>query len=129
MDSSHTIGRVDQEFAERQTLELACEDWCGIWEPLWILNTQWPDLPAETRARLAAGALRRLSDLGYITFIRVPWPRPSGLEQYANLPIEEVAAELEGPGWKKVPPASDVWFVATPEGQAAYHASDSAPFG
>lgn len=117
---------MDQEFAERAALELACEDWCGIWEALWILNTQRPDLPADTRATLAATALRRLHDLGYITFIRVPWPGPSGLEDYLGLPFEDVNAELDGQGWKQVPPVSDVWFGATPEGQAAYMARDPA---
>lgn len=120
---------MDQEFAEREALELACEDWYGIWDALWILNTHRPDLHPETRARLAAGALRRLSALGHITFIRVPWPGPSGSEDYASLPIEDVEAELEGQGWKQVPPVSDVWFGATPEGEAAYRARDPASFG
>lgn len=119
---------MDQEGVEREALELACEDWFGIWELLWGVNSDRPELSPDDRANLATDALRRLRDRGHIRFIRVPWPGPSGSEEYASLPIEEVEAELERQGWKQVPPASDVWFGATPEGEAAYRSRDPATF-
>lgn len=115
---------MDRELAEHEALLLATEDWTGIWEVLWALNTLMPDHRAEERADLAANALRVLADRGHISFIRVPWPGPSSEEDYPRLTCAEVEAELQGAGWRHVPPESDVWFGATPEGATEFLARD-----
>jgi hypothetical protein len=112
---------MDQDQADREALILANEaGWAGLWEVLWSLNTSRPALPADRRERLAANALRRLRDLGYLTFARAPWPGPTDSYEYKSLTAEEVEAALESQGWRQVPPASDVWFTATAQGEAAF---------
>jgi hypothetical protein len=120
---------MDHELAERETLLLAIDDWTGVWEALWALNTLMPDRRAEVRADLAANALRMLADRGLISFIRAPWPGPLGDEDHPALTRAEVEAELQGAGWRRVPPESDVWFGATPDGEAQLLARDQTSVG
>jgi hypothetical protein len=115
------------EATESLALELACEDWYGIWEVLWSCNVRFPDAPAAVRAQLALQALRRLRDADLITFIRVPWPGPDGRQTYDAIPLEDVERELEGSGWRELPPRSEVWFGATPEGERAYRSRTGWP--
>jgi hypothetical protein len=96
---------------------LACEDWTGLWEPLWALNTIAPAVAIKERERLAAAAIRNLRDAGYITFVRMAWPPVGEPEKVAP---EEVETALQGDGWRQIPPDCDVWFGATATGEAAY---------
>ena len=112
---------VYQEHADREALLLANESgWAGLWEVLWSLNASRPALSVDRRERLAENALRRLRDLGYITFIRVPWPGPTESRDYDAMSSEEVEAAIEGSGWRQDPPAGDIWFTATPQGEAEF---------
>lgn len=122
---------MDQEHADREALLLDNESgWAGLWEVLWSLNTSRPALSVERRERLAMNALRRLKHLGYITFIRAPWPGPTETQAYDAMSSQEVDAAIESGGWRQDPPAADVWFTATPQGEAAFQtqlARDPAP--
>lgn len=107
---------MDIARAEHETLLLACEDWAGLWEPLWALNTIAPDLALDERERLAATAIRNLRDAGYITFVRMAWPP---FEEPEEIGPEDVETALRGDRWRRSPPDCDVWFGATAKGEAA----------
>ena len=105
--------------AEYLALEIGSEDWCGLWELLWYLNTKMTDVAFDERARIAATALRRLNDAGHLKFSRAPWPhsKPGG-----SVTREELDAELDSQGWRQVPPVCDIWFTNTEEGDSEYQA-------
>jgi hypothetical protein len=110
-----------QETAEREVLTTACEDWSGLWEPLWSLKVVLPNVTPRERERLTADAIRRLRDLEYISFIRVPWPGPGPSDELPALSSEDVEVALESDGWRQVPPDCDVWFSSTPAGDQAWY--------
>ena len=108
---------MDIARAEHETLLLACEDWAGLWEPLWALNTIAPEVALDERERLAATAIRNLWDAGYIRFVRMEWP---AIEEPEDIAPEDVETALRGDGWRRNPPDCDVWFGATAKGEAAH---------
>jgi len=112
---------VDDNFAERRALLLAMEaDWAGVWEVLWALSTARPKLSVGERERLATNALRHLHELGYITFVRAPWPGPTDRGEHKALSGEDIDLALDDQGWRQDPPTADVWFSVTDEGEAAF---------
>ena len=115
--TSRNLDWRDIARAELETLLLAREDWTGLWEPLWALNSVAPEVAIEERGRVAAAAIRNLRDAGYITFVRMAWP-PVGEPQ--PIAPEDVETALLGHGWRQIPPDCDVWFGATAAGEAAF---------
>lgn len=51
---------------EREILSAAVEDYTGLWEILWQLNTDYPEKPPEANRRMAADAIVSLAERGLI---------------------------------------------------------------
>jgi hypothetical protein len=51
---------------EREVLSAAVEDYTGLWEILWQLNTDYPETPPEENRRIAARAIASLADRGLV---------------------------------------------------------------
>jgi hypothetical protein len=110
--------RRDDEVT-RALLWLGIEDYAGLWEAVWELNTQRPHVPESENRRIAAQALRELLDAGQITLFRSREP----YEDVRPIPTDEAEAVLaSAESWvEPAPGATSIRFSATESGEAAYN--------
>lgn len=104
---------------EREILDMATEDFCGLWEIIWRLRDLSPrGLTLELRNK-AESAVRELLAKGWIELYRC-----AGVSVEEKLiPIDELDRVLSEPASWKEPSKGSVQFLlaATPRGERVYY--------
>jgi hypothetical protein len=108
---------MDGDALRREILILAGSRWTPLWEALLRANAIAPSADPWDVATTTSSALSGLADLGAIRLARVPAPGPQEGVAYPPLTASEIAEALNHPGWRRMPPESDVWFTTTPKGE------------
>jgi hypothetical protein len=109
-----------QRFKWEVAADAAFEHEQGLWEPLWLANTLYPELHQNEREKLAERALRELFAEGLIVFHRKggTWPAFDGTQQV--LDGQAVEAAIAGSSWRSVPPEdTTIWFEGTEAGNTS----------
>jgi hypothetical protein len=105
--------QIDTAKLERFVVKfLLYDDHMGLWEPLWWLNTWYPDAPPSQRQAAAAKVVRDLHATGTIELYRT---REGGADYDAPaLTGDEAEAEIGAAWWHAIPPhPGTVWIRAT----------------
>jgi hypothetical protein len=103
----------------RALLWLAIEDYAGLWEAVWELNTQRPELPKSDNRLAAEGTLRELLEAGHITLFRSREPYEDVVPISAD---ESESVFASDASWTEpTPHGTSIRFGATPSGEAAYN--------
>ena len=102
----------------QRILWLAIEDYAGLWEVVWELNTARPPRPGDSNEALAGKIVAQLLRSGLVTLYREAVPggtmEPIGLDEAPAL-IEGSSA-WQPPSWG----ASALRLSATEAGEQAY---------
>jgi hypothetical protein len=103
----------------RVLLWLAIEDYAGLWEAVWELNTRRPETPESENRRAAEQVLRELLGAGHVRLFR-------SREPYEDVtPISTAQADTvlgQDESWAEpVRDGTSIRFGATPAGEAAYN--------
>ena len=109
---------IDLHIAKSLAVSYGVEDYTGLYELIWGLNTHYPEVDAETKVRAADKAMRSLLDAGHVQLHDSRQEGPSE----ETLTIEATVRLLDDPAvWK--PPLERAgllvpihWFSATEAG-------------
>lgn len=105
----------------KQILWAAIEDYCGLYEVLWELNTTHPHVPEVDRRRAAKECISAMLRRGWLNLC---WMRWGTGESRANLipPSEHAEILSSGHSWEPAPGRGKPYVVidATPAGKRAY---------
>jgi hypothetical protein len=71
------MAMLDQPKLEQEVLELAREDYYGLYEIIWILNSSQPEISRKEKIRIADGVVRLLIDKGFIDLFSSEWKTQS----------------------------------------------------
>jgi hypothetical protein len=71
------MAMFDQPKLEQEVLELACEDYYGLYEIIWMLNNSQPEISKTEKIRIADGVIRLLLDKGFIDLFSSEWKTQS----------------------------------------------------
>jgi hypothetical protein len=96
-------------------IDMAVEDWTGLWEVIWHLNTDYPELAPEQKEQTADHAIRDLLARGLIRLVNF---EEIGNEEQA-IPGEDTDHVLQQHrNWlpPAIPFSKHVRFVATEAG-------------
>ena len=101
----------------------ACEDYHGLYEIIWALNTRYPDVPEGSKRAVAQMALDDLVTRRLVSLYTTTWPGKSYVavsEQQAHAAIAVASS------WGTPPnaPGTYLCFAATPEGEQVYAAGE-----
>ena len=96
------------------------EDYCGLWEAVWELNTRYPDLSQRERFVAAESAVRTLISQGWVGLYGDCDFGGRDLKPLRHEEYEE--ALLDPTNWEPPFPRSEsTWFGATDAGEEAYY--------
>lgn len=97
----------------------ACEDYTGLYEILWSLNTAYPEMSEKTKLDVAREALSDLVMRGLVELFTATWPPQSYTSVPSSNAFSAIAADSS---WAPPPepPAVFYAFAATPAGEQAY---------
>jgi len=101
----------------------ACEDYYGLYEIIWSLNNQFPDVPEDSKREVAQEALGNLVKKRLVSLYTTTWPGGT----YVAVPGHQAQAVIAaGSSWASPPAAPTKYycFAATPEGEQAYSAGN-----
>ena len=115
---------MDKQLAERDLLWMADDDWTGLWEAWWSLQSAWPELQGEPAVQAAHALLKDLVARGlvYLCFFEA--------ESNSETPMSsEVAYETmeDRKSWE--PPDGDkqtIRFATTPGGKKEMYKLEAA---
>ena len=110
---------MEDEELVRPLLWLGIEDYAGLWEAVWELNTRRPEQPEPANRLIAERILRELLDAGHIRLFKSPEP----YGDVASIPLHEAEAALgRCENWAEPRPNGvSVRFSTTPSGEALYN--------
>ena len=103
----------------RLILEDACEDYHGLYEIIWALNTSHPDVGEDSKRQVAQQALSNLVKRGWVMLYSTAWP-PRNFTPLSEDQFEAVINAPSSWGTSTNPPAVSYWFASTPAGEEAY---------
>jgi hypothetical protein len=67
----------DQSKLEQKVLALACEDYYGLYEIIWILNSSQSEISKNEKIRIAETVVRLLLNKGFIELFSSEWKTQS----------------------------------------------------
>ena len=107
---------MNKQLATREILWAAADDWTGLWEAVWSLQTLWPELTGKPAQREARSLLKELVSQGlvYICFFDelTNEERPVTAEEAYDL--LDAAKNWQPPS----SPQNQVRFAATQAGES-----------
>jgi len=113
---------IDTTKLMAKILSDGCDDYTGLYETIWALNTSHPNVKQEVKVAAAQRAISMLVDREFVTLYRTGWAGST----YEAIPSSECESIIQAPdSWE--PPAQDgpgsyFCFAATKAGEAAHHA-------
>jgi hypothetical protein len=60
---------MSREDIRAALLRLSVDDWTGLWEILWFIQTMYPDLESDRKREVALDALRSLLGMGLVRLV------------------------------------------------------------
>lgn len=107
------------EDVEKVLLSSASEDWTGLYEAVWELNTLYPDETLGRKYDAAINALLNLHNKGWISFGKASTSKPGNL--IATISAQDVAEMLSHPvSWYPNYDGTVVVFSVTDAGTEKY---------
>ncbi|PAP77221.1 hypothetical protein [Rubrivirga marina] len=109
---------IDIYIAKSLAVSYGVEDYTGLYEVIWGLNTQYPEADHEAKVRAAERAMRFLLDAGHV---QLHGSRQEGPTE-ETLSLEVALRLLDDPAIWKPPlersglPVPIYWFTATEAG-------------
>ena len=67
------MNSINQSEIEREILAAACEDYTGLYEIIWALNTSHPEIGESEKIAAAATAVQSLLERGLIELFSSEW--------------------------------------------------------
>ena len=61
---------IDPNIVEREILDMGMDDYFGIYEIIWRINTLWPEASIGDKYVVADTVLRRLLRVGHVSLVR-----------------------------------------------------------
>ena len=97
----------------------ACEDYHGLFEVVWTLNTRFPDVSETVKRQVAELALGDLLNRGLVSLYTTTWPGTIYVPVAAHLARSAIS---DPASWAPPPEAPGKYycFAATPEGEQAH---------
>jgi hypothetical protein len=87
---------IDKSDLRRRILEDGSEDYTGLYEIIWSLNTHYPDVPRETKMTAARGVMLDLLQSGEIALYKTRW---ASNEYVAVPPSEALTVAQSAEAW------------------------------
>jgi hypothetical protein len=114
------VSQIDTAKFKRQIMDfLRYDDDMGLWEPLWELNADYPEVPVSERQQVTADTLRELHAARKIELYRHPGGDARG-ERSPALTDAEAETEFAAAWWQEVPPhPAIVWMRVTADADIA----------
>src|SRR2546425_1170623 len=85
---------IDVDDLKEAILEMANEDWYGLYEVIWHMNKVQPDIPQATKIEAARSAIYSLLRAGQIHLGLLEWPKGG---PPVSLPDSDIPALLDDP--------------------------------
>lgn len=105
---------MDKQVAEHDILWMAVDDWTGLWEAAWGIQTMWPELHGQPAKDAARSIIEKLlsEDSIYLCFFSDP-------NTERRVPKKRAYKLLESPeNWEPpAVPGEHVRYAATDEGE------------
>ncbi len=114
---------ISDQRTERILLSTANEDYTGLYELIWVLNTKFPDAPLGEKYSAAERATRKLLDLGWVRLYRTDlrWQRFEELDtSSAKEALSEPTSWYPVKSWGPESEGVLIVFAATEAGEQAY---------
>jgi hypothetical protein len=110
---------IDKQKAQRVILWAAIEDYAGLWELVWELNTAFPDADESEKLATCQQVTRELISDGHVELFRCE--EPDG--NLTKLPTDEALTLLSALSSWKTPDddATSLRVSATTSGEKLYH--------
>ncbi|MEP0547971.1 MAG: hypothetical protein ABJF88_13635 [Rhodothermales bacterium] len=109
----------DADAVADEVLSAAAEDWLGLYEVVWCLNTLQPMATVTEKYAAAEEAVRSLLRSGSVSLYRLPWQEPSTVADLVE--TAEVEAVLANPqSWSPslgTDPPTYIGLATTEEGE------------
>ncbi len=92
------------------------EDYTGLWEVVWEINSRYPDEPPDLRKATAKRAVRTLFERGWIELYECsPWPACPGPKAVPVDPESRESILSRGQNWEAPEAESPTYWIATTE--------------
>ena len=102
----------------------ACEDYTGMYEFIWGLNSQFPEVSEAEKITVGQAVFERLHASGFIQLYHTKWMS----DDYVPVPKSEVLEIISDPkSWRSpadTPDESYYCFTSTEAGDRAYFTAD-----
>ena len=116
---------IPSEEAFAIALELACEDYEGLYELVWAFNGKFADAADADRLVAAQLAVTRLAREGLVSIFRTRWTS----NEYEEIDTEAAVQLLANPAYWRSPAesadSSYYCFASTPAGDERYYGRSS----
>ncbi|MGI8860528.1 MAG: hypothetical protein ACR2HO_10315 [Rubrobacteraceae bacterium] len=104
----------------RDVLGSAVEDYCGLWEVVWELNTQYLEISQHERYSAAKSIVRTLISQGWVDLYEDRGLGGRDLEPLRREAYEQTLSDQAN--WESpIPKSKAVWIGATDAGEEAYY--------
>ena len=99
------------------------EDYIGLWEVVWEINSRYPDQPPNLRKATAKRVVRTLFERSWIELYECsPWPASPEPESVSIDPARRESILSREENWEApAPECPTYWIATTDEGDKAYY--------
>jgi hypothetical protein len=113
--------KIDRKDAEAMLLSSANEDYTGLYEAVWELNSAYPEASLGEKYDAAESAIRALLSKGLASLYKVNVSDAMQLDKYVPLENACIGSLLENPSsWYPEYHGERIVFAATDEGEKVY---------
>ena len=103
-----------QSEVEKEVLELACEDYYGLYEIIWTLNASHPEISESEKIACATLAVQSLLNRGWIQLYSSEWPSQSH-KLLSSSELRSISLSDDIELWQ--PSEQNISFAATDAGE------------
>ena len=113
--------KIDRKEAEARLLSSANEDYTGLYEAVWELNSAYPKASLGDKYDAAKDAICALLSKGFVSLYKVNVSEAMSLDKYILLEEPNIEHILENPvSWYPEYRGERLAFAATDKGERAY---------
>jgi hypothetical protein len=117
--AADSTSEIEEAIVEAQILSNAIEDYYGIYEIVWALNSVYPAVSRQEKVDVARRVLERLIERDLITLHRMSIDDGTP-PSYEPLPRHGYAAALRDDNWEPDTEEERVVFIGTADAEAAF---------
>jgi hypothetical protein len=104
----------ERELARRGALWAGVEDWTGLWEVAWEIQTNWPELVGQPAQDMARSILQELLAEGFVT---LGFFKHEGNSWRPVAPNKALKLLLDEESWQPAGDREHVRFLTTTTGE------------